>query len=458
LNNEKLIRYDLKIFLVAGQQPKNYITLAAIAVIFLILGYALALLVTPKPSVTTPQGPVTYNLPLNEKTVYAYNWSQIESLAKQEGKVVFAIFGGTHEQDVFNHVCQNFQAKYGIQCQVVLGDWYSTVQSLIADKQAGKTVGQYDVVFLWSLPFKMAKENGVVWDVNLREIIPNAKKVPLLANMFGTDMYPTDGRYIPIVWWQVVMLYRKDILGQWPNADVPKSLDQLLDWVKKHPGKFTYCDPNKGGSGHTFLMALLYSQYGYDKFSFAGYSEQRAHDIMYSPGKSGMNFWDYLNEIEKYMYQPGNYPQGNVAAIQLFEAGEVLLEPQWIDTVLAEINEGRLKPEWVGMYIPDPGMPEPWDGVIVAFNAPHKAAALLFINYLLEDETQAYIAANEGTFPVVPNAWNLVPADVKANPAWPVNIPYGSFEKWFFYGPFYFRHAEYMNYMMQKWVDEVAKK
>jgi len=446
-----------------ASQAKQIAILAAVAVIFLILGYGLAILVMPREQLpVTPTAPSALVQPpaLNEKTVYTLSWSDIEALAKKEGKVVFAIFGGTHEKEVFGKVCQGFQAKYGIACEVVLGDWYSTVQALIADKQAGRTTGQYDVVFAWSLPFKMAKEAGVVWDVNLREVIPNAKKVPLIANMFGTDMYPTDGRYIPIVWWQVVMLYRKDILGKWPNADVPKSLDpdELLAWVKKYPGRFTYCDPNRGGSGHTFLMGLLYAHYGYEKFAFAGYSEERAREIMYGPGKNGMSFWELLNEIEKYMYQPGNYPQGNVAAIQLFEAGEVWLEPQWIDTVLAEIKEGRLKPEWVGMYIPEPGMPEPWDGVFIAFNAPHKAAALLFINYLLEDGVQAFLAAEEGTFPVVPGAWDLVPPDVKANPAWPVNIPYGDFHKWFYYGPFYFRHAEYMNYMMQKWIEEVAKK
>ncbi|MEM1516187.1 MAG: extracellular solute-binding protein, partial [Thermofilum sp.] len=204
----------------------------AVAIIFLLVGYTLALFLAPTaPSTAPPTTVQPTTLPLNEKTVYAFEWSQIEQLAKQEGKVVFSIFGGTHEQEVFSEVCRRFTAKYGIQCEVILGDWYSTVQALIADKQAGKTAGQYDVVFLWSLPFKMARENGVVWDVNLREVIPNAKKVPLLAQMFGLDMYPTDGRYVPIVWWQVVMLYRRDKLGEWPNADVPKRLDQLLDWV-----------------------------------------------------------------------------------------------------------------------------------------------------------------------------------------------------------------------------------
>ncbi|MEZ0345644.1 MAG: extracellular solute-binding protein [Infirmifilum sp.] len=440
----------------ATAQKNLKLIMAVLTIIGILVGYVIGYFTAPSaPKAVSPE--VT-SLPFNEKTVYAYNWSQIEQMAKQEGKLVVSIFGGSHEQEVFTHLCQQFQAQYGIQCQVVLSDWYGTIQALIADKQAGKTVGQYDVVLIWSLPFKMAKENGVLWDVNLREVIPNAKNIPALAQAFGVDMYPTDDRYVPIFWWQVAMLYRKDILGAWPNADVPKSLDQLLDWVKKHPGKFTYCDPNKGGSGHTFLMALAYSEYGYETFAFAGYSDQRAKQIFYSPGKSGMNFWDYLNTIEKYMYQPGNYPQGNVAAIQLFEAGEVWLEPQWIDTVLAEIQEGRLKPEWVGMYYPEPGMPEPWDGFIIAFNAPHKAAALLYLNWILEPQQQAYISASEGTFPVVAKAWDLVPADIKALPAWPVNIPYGNFTAWFYYGPFYFRHAQYMNYIMQKWIDEVAKK
>ena len=392
---------------------------------------------------------------LNEKNVYTLSWDQIVELAKKEGKVVWYGFGSTYERDFFTELCKEFEKETGIKAVYVHGHWFDTVQRLISEKEAGKTVGEIDVVLAWSKPFAMAYEAGAVWDVNLAEIIPNAKGIPFVARYFH-DMYPTNGRHLPILAWWVGFLYRKDLL-KYPD-DVPKSFDELLDWVKKHPGKFTYCDPNKGGSGHTFLIGLAEWFYGYDKFAFAKFSEERAKEIFYSKGKYGMTFWEYLNELEKYCYQPGTYPQGNKATIELFEAGEVILIPMWISITMQEVQAGRLDPKWVGMYIPEPTMPGPFDGVFIPFNAPHKAAALVFINWLLSKKVQALIPQKIGAYPAVTEAWKDVPDEVKKQPWWPINEPYKDLVKWRNYGPLWYRHADYMFYMMKKWVDEVARK
>ncbi len=392
---------------------------------------------------------------LNEKNVYSLSWDQIEQLAKKEGQVVWYGFGSTYERDFFTELCQNFTAETGIKCTYVHGSWFDTVQKIISEKEAGKETGDIDVVLAWSKPFAMAYEAGAVWDVNLAEIIPNSKGIPFVARYFH-DMYPTNGRHLPILAWWVGFLYRKD-LYKYPD-DLPKSFDELLDWVKKHPGQFTYCDPNKGGSGHTFLIGLAEWFYGYDKFAFVKFTEEHAKEIFYSKGKYGMNFWEYLNELEKYMYQPGNYPQGNKATIELFEAGEVTLEPMWISITMQEVESGRLDPNWVGMYIPEPTMPGPFDGVFIPFNAPHKAAALVFINWLLSNKVQALIPQKIGAYPAVTEAWKDVPDEVKKQPWWPINPPYNDLIKWREFGPLWFRHADYMFWMMKTWVDEVARK
>ncbi len=391
---------------------------------------------------------------LDERNVYALTWDEIVELAKKEGKVVWYGFGSTYERDFFTELCEMFTKETGIQAVYVHGHWFDTVQKLISEKKAGKEVGEIDLVLAWSKPFAMAYEAGAVWDVNLAEIIPNAKGIPFVAKYFH-DMYPSNARHLPILSWWVGFLYRKDLL-KYPD-DVPKSFDELLDWVKKHPGKFTYCDPNKGGSGHTFLMGLAEWFYGYDAFAFAEYDEARAEELFSSPGKYGMNFWEYLNELEKYCYQPGIYPQGNKATIELFEAGEVLLIPMWISITMQEVQTGRLDPNWVGMYIPEPTMPGPFDGCFIPFNAPHKAAALVFLNWLLSPKVQALIPQKIGAYPAVTEAWKLVPDEVKKQPWWPINEPYKDLVKWRKFGPMWYRHADYMFYIMKKWIDEVAR-
>jgi len=391
---------------------------------------------------------------LDTKNVYTLSWDQIVKLAKKEGQVVWYGFGSTYERNFFTSLCQMFTKETGIKCTYVHGSWFDTVQRLISEKKAGKTVGSIDVVLAWSKPFEMAYKAGAVYDVNLAEIIPNAKGIPFVPRYFH-DMYPTNGRHLPILSWWVGFLYRKDLLKP---SQLPQSFDDLLKWVKEHPGKFTYCDPNKGGSGHTFLMGLAEWYYGYDRFAFAVFSKKHADELFNSPGKYNMSFWDYLNTLEKYMYMPGTYPQGNKATIELFEAGKVWLEPMWISITMQEVESGRLNPKWVGMYIPKPTMPGPFDGVFIPFNAPHKAAALVFINWLLSDKVQAMIPEKIGAYPAVTKAWNLVPQSVKEQPWWPKNPPYNNLTAWRDFGPLWFRNADYMFYIMQQWVNLVARK
>ena len=140
---------------------------------------------------------------------------------------------------------------------------------------------------------------------------------------------------------------------------MPDDVLGVLDWAKAHKGEFTYCDFNKGGSGHTFGMMLIYGLTGgYSKYAFRPYDEQL-------PEKDWEPLWEFLNELEGYCYQPGTYPQGNSAVAQLFSAGEIAFCSNWDSVMSQQVKQGFLDPDRLGMYIPEPGIFSPLDGFTI---------------------------------------------------------------------------------------------
>jgi len=382
------------------------------------------------------------------KTLLSLSWNDIVAKAKKEGQVIWYGYGAEWDKLFFLKLAKEFQQKYGIKVTYVHGDWFSTIKKLEAEKKAGRQVGDVDVAFVWSVPFEQALKEGLVWDFPIVLVIPNAKNLIDPSLMLYNDMVPTGGKFIPFIWWQVAFIYNKKHVSQ---SELP-DFDHLLAWCKAHPGKFTYSDPNKGGSGHTFLISVIYWLYGYDKFAFKPFSQARADKIFNSPGKNGMTLWQYLNTLEKYMYQPGNYPPGNSAAMELFAKGLVWLEPQWLDVLAEWIKEGRVDPNSVGTYDPEPGIAVGgMDGMFIPWNAPHKYAAMVLINFLISKDVQYRLVTERGgVYPVVKGVWEQVNDSIKAK--WHL-IPLKTLEEHFLQ-----RHADYMFYAMKKWTDEVARK
>jgi putative spermidine/putrescine transport system substrate-binding protein len=374
-------------------------------------------------------------------------WEDIEKIAKKEGALNVTAWGAPSAKHHFLQVCRNFEKKYGIKAGYFHGDWFAAQQKVLNDRKLGKLKGgDIDCIFLWGKPFANLLEGDGVWEVPALLIIPNGRKVPYRAEMgrFVHDMVPTYGTFVPHVQWQLHYLYNKK---KYKRDQVPATVDGVLEWAKKHPGEFTYCDPHKGGSGHTWIMQLIYSiTGGYEKYAFKPFTLDKT--------KNWHILWDYLNELEKYMYQPGIYPQGNKATAQLFEAGEVNFIPMWDTMMSDDIKAGSCDPGIVGMFVPEPALASPCDGFTIPFNAAHKAAALVFLNYITSPEVQKQMVETVGSLPVVTEAWDLVSEEEKNMPY----HPYKNLFEWRDLGTIYARHGKYMFHMMTEWIDKVAKR
>ncbi|NWG76264.1 MAG: hypothetical protein HXY24_16955, partial [Rubrivivax sp.] len=196
-------------------------------------------------------------------------WEDIEKMAKKEGAVSVTAWGSPSAKNLFTKACQDFTRIYGIKATYSHGDWFAAQQKVLADRKNKKlTGGDIDCIFLWGQNFANLFEGDGVWEVPVMYIIPNARKIAYRPEMgwFVHDMVPTYGTFVPHIQWQLYYLYNKK---KYQRSDIPDTVEGVLEWARNHPGKFSYCDPHKGGSGHTWIMQLIYSiTGGYEKYAF----------------------------------------------------------------------------------------------------------------------------------------------------------------------------------------------
>lgn len=373
------------------------------------------------------------------------SWDRVIELAKKEGRVQVSAWGGSEVKVHYNKLVKSFEKTYGIKTEYNHGDWFSAQQQVLGDVKNKEENGKIDVIFLWGKPFSNLLQGNGVWEVPMLNLLPNARKIAYRPELgrFVHDMVPTYGAFVPHINWQNCFVYDK---SKYKRSDMPDNVDGALEWAKAHKGEFTYCDFNKGGSGHTFGMMLIYQLTGgYSKYAFKPYDASIA-DKDWGP------LWDHLTELEQYCYQPGTYPQGNSALAQLFSAGEISFCPNWDSVMGAQVKQGFLDPDRLGMYVPKPGIFSPLDGFTIPVNAPNKAAALLFLNHITSVESQMSIA-EMGSYPAVTDAWDASPQTIKDEP-W---HPEKDLRAWRDLGTVGARHGEYMFRMMQDWVDKIAR-
>lgn len=184
----------------------------------------------------------------------------------------------------------------------------------------------------------------------------------------------------------------------------PKTLADLVSWIKENKGKFTYNDPSTGGSGDSFVQTVVAS-----KLKPATLAKlQVAYDpALQKEWKSGLS---ELKSLTPSIYQKV-YPKGNQAVLDLLGKGEIEMAPVWSDQFLAARSQGLLGSEFKITQISDPSFTGGAAYLSIIKNTKHTAAAAAFINWVLQPDQQAQIVKKISGFPAIP--LNKLPGDVQ---------------------------------------------
>ena len=187
-------------------------------------------------------------------------------------------------------------------------------------------------------------------------------------------------------------------------TDPPKTLKDLLAYIKANPGQFTYNDPATGGSGMAFAETVA--------DSFMDPADLKTAQVGYHPDLESKWAPGYkaLKELNSAVYQKV-YPKGNQAVLDLLNKGEISLAPVWSDQFLSAKASGQLGDEYKVAQISDP----PFTGGAAYFSVikgtKHAAGADALIAWTLRPAQQAQIVKTISGFPAVP--MSTLPKDVQ---------------------------------------------
>jgi putative spermidine/putrescine transport system substrate-binding protein len=260
---------------------------------------------------------------------------------------------------------------------------------LAAAKQAGVPSG----VDLWEADrLPQAGDAGLMQKLTSKEIA-NLDKVP-------QDSYNRYSGYgLPYRASSVILAYNSSMV-----KDAPKTLDDVIAWVKANDGQFTYNPPDKGGSGGSFVTRVLSVGIPNDQLTAFQTQYDESKESLWDEG------WQVLKDLHAHIYNGGFYPQGNVPVLQTLGNGSIAMAPVWSDQSLSYQSQKLLPPE-VKLEQIDP----PFAGSAAYLGIPadskNKEVLYEFLNWLLTPEPQAVIVTQINGYPGLD--WKYMPPEVQ---------------------------------------------
>lgn len=254
------------------------------------------------------------------------SWDQIVSAAKGQ-TVDLWMWGGDENGNAYvDDVLAPAAKELGVTLRrVPIADTREALNRVLSEKQAGRTDGDVDLVWVNGDNFAAGRQADA-WLCEWTDKLPNMQYVAaddlLVTTDFGT---PVDGCEAPWHKAQFTLVYNAD------RVEVPPTtLAGVLEWAKAHPGRFTYPSP-PDFTGSVFVRQVLYSVAGGHAHVPAAFDED-SYDRL-TPG-----LWDTLDELAPSLWREGRtYPRDSAALDRLFADGEVDLTMTYGPATLTDL-------------------------------------------------------------------------------------------------------------------------
>lgn len=310
--------------------------------------------------------------------ILSKEWDQIEETGK--GKTVrLFIWGGDEgiNRYIDEYVAPKLKDRYAITLERHPMDTADFISKLQTEKQANKSSGTMDIIWINGENFKKAKENGLL-------LGDFATKLPNVQQYIGLDKPYTkfdmgtkiEGNEAP--WGKVQFVY---IYDEARVKHPPKSIEELVAWTKGNPGKFTY--PNvKDFTGNAFVRHLLYDVADDPNEIVQGYNQDWINE-------NGNQVWNILNEMKPNLWRDGETYPGSLAQLDKMFANGIVDFTMGFNgkRIQSLIDEGTFPPTTKTLVL-EPGSIGNTHYLSIPFNSPQPEAAMLAINFMLSPEAQ----------------------------------------------------------------------
>lgn len=257
---------------------------------------------------------------------------------------------------------------------------------IIAAKKAGQDNTDYDLILVSDAEYGTYVQEGgddvfVAYDES---------NIPNLANV-QTQISTGEGVLVPYRGTTVVLAYNSDKV-----ANPPQTADELYQWIKDNPGRFSYNTPGSGGAGGSFVQTAIYNFLPEEAMS----STDEKWKAEWNQG------FDLLADLHDSMYQSGGkviYPNKNQGTLDLLINGEVDMIPTWADMMITNLANGTLS-ESVKMTQIDPGFTGNVDGLAIPSIGSNPEGAQAAMDFFLTEEAQQILLDAMAAIPVIDSA------------------------------------------------------
>ncbi|WP_018249567.1 ABC transporter substrate-binding protein [Orenia marismortui] len=327
-----------------------------------------------------------------EENVLEQEWKEVIASAKGT-EVNFYMWGGsrTINQWVKGYVAKNLKEKYDLTLNMVPMDATDFVNKLLGEKQIGKKEGTIDLLWINGENFKTAMDNELLFGP-FADSLPNYNRyMDTDSKQITTDFgFPTKGYEAPYSKAQFIFIYDQNKI-----EEAPYSFEELIAWIKSHPGKFTYpALPDFTGSA--FVRHVIYEVTG-------GYEQYYNLEDEAEIRKKIRPALEFLADLEPYLWREGEtYPSTIAQLDNMFADGEVLMSMGYDPSkATSEIVKGTY-PDSARTFVLESGTISNTNFLAIPFNSPNKAGALVVANFLESFEAQLskYSPENWGALPV----------------------------------------------------------
>lgn len=255
---------------------------------------------------------------------------------------------------------------------------------LVAAYKAGQTKSDFDIVDLNDTDMSVCLSQGgegmfVALD---KTKVPNAATVTAEPVQGANVFQPYRGT-------TVVLAYNSDAV---PTP--PKTMDELVAWIKANPGRFSYNVPGTGGAGDSFVRTAIYNLI----------PDETA---LMSDDPKWADQWDagfaFLKDLHPSMYKSGNailYPNKNQGVLDLLSNKEIDMCPAWADMVLSQRRAGTL-PESTKISTITPSFTGSVQSLAIPAFGSNAEGAYAVMNYMLGDAAQKILVDDMAAIPLI---------------------------------------------------------
>lgn len=297
------------------------------------------------------------------------SWEAIVAQAKEEGEVTWFNW---YFQDRFRETVKSFEDEYGIKVTIPEGTMIGNGNKLIAERE--RTPGDIDVFAYGFTDYE---------NLDLPSLFMPLDMLPEDDGRVS-ELTSTDGEGYVLAYWgnQTGIAYDPAKVAADALPQTPQDFERF--WTE-NPEKFGF-NYEKGGSGPSYYQNMLRSLTEVD------FSDGETSDEKIAALEPGIAF---------FKSNGANYvvTASNVDSITRVSDGELWMVPAWEDHLAGLQKNGEVRKD-IEFYIPEMGMNGGGNGVALPKNAPHPAAAAVFINWLTSAETQSRFNADFGAAPM----------------------------------------------------------